>query len=130
MPNFSNYSKQKLQSCHNDLQIVMNDVVEIFDIKIAEGHRGEADQNRYFNEGFSKLKFPNSKHNSYPSLAVDVDPFPINFNLKERYYYMAGIVKMVALKHGIAIRWGGDWDSDNDFYDQTLYDLRHFELVV
>lgn len=129
MPKFSDHSKSKLQSCHNDLQTIMNDAIKIFDFKIAEGHRGEADQNRYSNEGFSKLKYPDSKHNSYPSLAADIDPYPIHFGLKERYYYLAGIIKAVAERHGIKIRWGGDWDSDDDFYDQRLYDLRHFELL-
>jgi hypothetical protein len=27
------------------------------------------------------------------------------------------------------IRWGGDWDRDNDFSDQKLNDLCHFELI-
>ena len=130
MPKFSRQSKDILNSCHNDLQVLMYAVVKQYDIKIAEGHRGEADQNRYEAQGFSKLKFPDSKHNKWPSLAVDVDPYPIDFNKKERYYYMAGVVMVVAYKMGIKIRWGGDWDGDKDFYDQQLYDLRHFELVI
>jgi peptidoglycan L-alanyl-D-glutamate endopeptidase CwlK len=28
-----------------------------------------------------------------------------------------------------AIRWGGDWDSDDIFDDQNFDDLPHFELV-
>jgi peptidoglycan L-alanyl-D-glutamate endopeptidase CwlK len=27
------------------------------------------------------------------------------------------------------IRWGGDWDGDQDFRDQTFDDLAHFELI-
>jgi peptidoglycan L-alanyl-D-glutamate endopeptidase CwlK len=31
-----------------------------------------------------------------------------------------------AIKH--RIRWGGDWDMDNDLSDNTFNDLVHFEL--
>ena len=40
----------------------------------------------------------------------------------------AGYVQGVAEQLGIKIRWGGDWDSDFDFKDQTFNDLVHFEL--
>jgi hypothetical protein len=46
-----------------------------------------------------------------------------------RFYYMAGRVQTLAESMGITIRWGGDWDSDKDFFDQTFDDLVHFELV-
>ena len=45
-----------------------------------------------------------------------------------RFYNFAGTVQGVAKMLNIKIRWGGDWDSDNDLKDQTLYDLPHFEL--
>ncbi len=31
-----------------------------------------------------------------------------------RFYFFAGIVKGIAWELGIGVRWGGDWDSDND----------------
>lgn len=50
-----------------------------------------------------------------------------------RFYYLAGLVRcqaqMMGLRWGTDIRWGGDWDSDNDFFDQTFFDLAHFELI-
>ena len=33
----------------------------------------------------------------------------------------------VAAAEGIKIRWGGDWDRDNDLADQSFNDLVHFE---
>ena len=45
-----------------------------------------------------------------------------------RFYYFSGIVKAIAVSMNIEIRWGGDWDNDNDFNDQTFDDLCHYEL--
>jgi hypothetical protein len=61
-------------------------------------------------------------------LAVDVAPYPVDWNDKERFYYFAGFVKGVASSLGISIRWGGDWNSDNNLKNQTFFDLPHFEL--
>lgn len=46
-----------------------------------------------------------------------------------RFYFMAGLVMRTADILNIKIRWGGDWDGDQDFMDQTFNDLAHFELV-
>jgi peptidoglycan L-alanyl-D-glutamate endopeptidase CwlK len=35
----------------------------------------------------------------------------------------------IAAKMGIKIRWGGDWDRDEELHDQTFFDLPHFELI-
>lgn len=46
-----------------------------------------------------------------------------------RFYYLGALVRKTAEVLNITIRWGGDWDSDTDFFDQTFNDLVHFELV-
>lgn len=126
---FSKKSLDKLSTCHPDLQHLMNELIKFYDVSILEGHRGEELQNLYFDQGRSKLKYPQSKHNSYPSMAVDVAPYPIDWNDRERFVYMGGIIKGLAQQLKIKIRWGGDWDSDNSFKDQTFHDLPHIELV-
>lgn len=149
MPQYSDQSKQKLETCDWRLRIIFNKIIEFYDVSILEGIRPEERQNKLFNDNRSKVKFPNSKHNPDPesdipvseqkSNAIDVAPYPINFGdglegedyWKEiaRFYYMAGLVFSLAHQYGIDIRWGGDWDSDKDFRDQTFDDLVHFELV-
>ena len=62
-------------------------------------------------------------------MAVDVCPYPIDWNNKERFYHFAGYVKGIADSMGIKIRWGGDWDGDTVFDDQSFHDLPHFELL-
>ena len=62
-------------------------------------------------------------------MGIDVAPCPIQWNNSKRFYHFAGYVKGVADSLGIKICWGGDWDKDNDFDDQTFNDLVHFELI-
>lgn len=128
MPRFSDRSKSRLLTCENDLIVLFDRVVQRFDCSVICGHRGEEDQNKAFREGKSKLEFPDSLHNRYPSMAVDVVPYPINWNDIHRFYYFAGFVLGTATEMGIKIRWGGDWDRDTQVNDHRFRDLPHFEL--
>jgi len=130
---FSNKSKQILLECDGRLQTIFLDVIGVIDCQPLEGHRSRERQQELYDSGASKIQ--SSKHNYLPSRAIDISPYPIPDGWGEdhpkemaKFYYFAGIVKGVASKHGIRIRWGGDWDGDNDFKDQTFDDLVHFEL--
>jgi len=133
MPKFSRKSQEILFTCHEYIQVVMRDVVKIIDITIISGKRGEEEQNWLYRNGFSKKMFPNSKHNSEVndtlSEAVDIAPYPVDWEDKEKFYYVAGHVMAVADGRSVALRWGGDWDMDDDLHDQTFMDLGHFEIV-
>ena len=128
MPRFGKTSKNRLGTCEEDLINLFNEVIKHFDCSVLEGHRGQAKQDKYFNEGKSKLKYPKGRHNASPSRAVDVVPYPIDWNDTDRMYYFAGIVKGIAISMGIKIRWGGDWDGDTEVQDTNFKDLPHFEL--
>ena len=119
-----------MESAHPDLQHLFNEVIKYIDCTVIFGHRTEEEQEEQFRLGHTKLHFPRSKHNSKPSLAVDVVPYPIDWNNRERFVYFAGIVKGIAFNMGLVIRWGGDWDSDNDLRDQIWMDLPHYELII
>ena len=123
-------SKERLETCHPEIQKLFNSLIEDYDITIICGHRNEADQNKAFNEGKSGLKFPQGKHNSLPSLAVDAMLFPIDWNDNGRNYMFAGIVKERARALGINLRLGADWDGDISTKDQKFHDLVHFELKL
>jgi peptidoglycan L-alanyl-D-glutamate endopeptidase CwlK len=129
MPNFSKKSKEKLSTCHIDLQRLLNEVVKTFDCVIICGERGEVDQNKAFNKKWSKLQYPKSKHNKKPSMAVDVVPYPVNWEDLNRLYFFGGYMKAKSEAMGINIRWGGDWDSDTQVDDQEFIDLPHYELL-
>tara|TARA_R100000808_G_scaffold19230_1_gene41824 strand:- start:1371 stop:1760 length:390 start_codon:yes stop_codon:yes gene_type:complete len=128
MAKFGRSSRKRLKTCDEKLQLLFNEVVKAFDCSILVGHRGEKDQNKAYAEGNSQLRWPKGKHNKKPSIAVDVAPYPIDWEDRERFSYFAGFVKGVAWRLNIPIRWGGDWDGDNDLSDNNFDDLVHFEL--
>ena len=129
MPQFGIRSRYNLKNVHKDLVKLAEAVVEKYDCTVLSGYRGKDEQDDLFHSGQSKLEYPNSKHNKSPSRAIDLVPYPIDWQNKERFYHFAGYVKSVADSMGLRIRWGGDWDMDGEFKDQTFHDLPHFELI-
>lgn len=129
MPIYSARSINNLTSCDLRLQRVAFEIINYFDITIVCGHRNKEEQDKAFHKGYSKLQWPNSKHNVYPSLAVDIAPYPTLYTKKLPFYYMAGYFTGIANRMGIKIRWGGDWTRDNDFYNDSWLDIPHFELI-
>lgn len=125
----SKQSQTLLSQCDPDLQRLVKEVLKVMDISVIVAYRGKEDQDKAFAEGKSKLKFPNSKHNRMPSKAVDVCPYPIDWNDHRRFYLMIGIFKAKAHELGIKIRSGGDWNNDNNLINDGFIDLPHIELV-
>lgn len=128
MPRFGKRSKERLSTCHKDLQLVFNEVIKYVDCSILEGHRGEDRQNSLYEEGKTKVRYPNGRHNASPSRAVDVTPYPVDWKDRERQTLFAGFVLGVANQMGINLRWGGDWDQDFEVKDNRFDDFPHFEL--
>jgi len=140
MPKFGNASTTRLATCHIDLQLIFNEVCKTVNCSIFCGYRAKESQEKAFIAGLSQVQFPNSKHNNFPSMAVDAGPyFPelknTDWDDAIAFASFHGYVKRVAeelLKAGRishTIRWGGDWDSDGRTSDETFKDLPHFELV-
>jgi len=128
MPELSQFSLDNLESCHPDLIRVFVRVAEITNIRITDGHRSKLEQQKAYDSCHSKMQWPDSGHNKTPSIAIDVAPYPIDWDDKRRFYYLAGMVKAVAEEMGIKIRFGGDWSGDGIFKDQKFDDLVHYEL--
>ena len=129
MPKFSLNSKARLATCHILLQDVFNEVVRHFDCAILCGYRTEAEQSRAVEEGRSFTLYPESKHNRVPADAVDVVPYPVDWENLGRFRYFAGFTMGVAAKMGTPITWGGDWDRDTRLKDNRFNDMPHFQLV-
>ena len=140
-------SKDQLVTCNDKLINLFRTVIHYHDCSILEGHRSNEKQTKLYNAGKSKSKAGESKHNIYPSIAIDVVPYPlpnnwgaIDLKLRDKisyqsrelgeFYYFAGLVKGIAISKGIEIRWGGDWNSNNELNDQSFFDLPHFELLI
>lgn len=142
MPSFSKKSLHQLSTCDPRWKDILKRVVRYYDCTVIQGHRGEAEQNQYFYTGRSKVKFPNSKHNTYPSLAVDVAPYIKGRGIpwpqigsrtyvkdSWEFVYFAGHLVATARAMGHEVRWGGDWDKNHILQDNKFDDLVHFELV-
>jgi hypothetical protein len=127
---FGKSSTERLKTCHEDLQLIMNYVIKFRDCSILCGHRTKELQNEYFDSGKSKVKYPHSKHNKFPSFAVDVMPYDngIDWEDIQTIGEFARFVQGIALgRFGIKIRWGGDFNSDWK-NNQKFFDAPHFEL--
>lgn len=119
-------------TCDSDLQKLILEMSEKMELIVLEGHRGKEEQNLAFSKGTSRAPWPRSKHNSEPSLAVDIAPIPngnIDWGNLNAFYFMGGYAKGVAYKLGINVRWGGMWLNDNSIIRQSFNDLAHFELI-
>lgn len=128
---FSSNSLNNLASADPRLQQLCHTVIQLglTDFSVITGHRDEEAQNKAFAEKKSKLRWPNSKHNSYPSLAVDLLPYPTGWDKREPFYYLAGLMMSTASFLHIPLRWGGDWNQNGNLFDQSFLDLAHFEIV-
>ncbi|CAM0018003.1 hypothetical protein VPHD239_0128 [Vibrio phage D239] len=124
-------SQRRFDELEDDLQRLLLAVLPHWDHSVLCGHRSEQEQNDFYRKGTSKVQYPNSKHNSYPSRAVDIQPYPWKEDaqgLKELYMFI-GFVRGVANQMGINIRCGADWDGDGSIKDQNFHDVFHIELL-
>ena len=128
MPKFGRRSRERLSTCDKRLQKVFNEVIKKVDCSILEGHRNGERQDMLFEEGKTKVRFPNGRHNANPSRAVDVAPYPIDWDDRERFHLFAGFVIVIAHSMGINLRWGGDWNQNFEVDDNQFDDFPHFEL--
>ncbi len=130
MASFGRTSLARLAGCDPRLQEIMTRAIGVLDFTILCGHRGKLEQDRAFVEGRSKARYGQSKHNTTPSRAVDIAPYPIDWDDMEAFVLLAGVIKAIAHDLGYAdiIRWGGDWDSDDRMRDERFRDYPHFEI--
>lgn len=134
MPKFGKTSTARLDTCDSRLRLIFNEIIEHYDCTIIQGYRTPDQHAQYLKEGRTRVPYERSMHRFKPSLAVDAAPWPIpekwgeKWEDRVKFYELAALARFIATKHGIKIRWGGDWDSDYDYKDQTFNDLVHFEI--
>ena len=149
MPFYSQKSKERLSTCHSDLQKVFSRVIEVFDHTIECGFRGKEEQDEAVAGGFSKTPWPSSKHNKQPSEAVDAMPWPYTYADLEgkngeaekvraliRCGMFIGYVLAVAddmFAQGeieTRLTTGVDWDNDFNIQEERFLDMPHFQRRV
>lgn len=131
MPKLGKRSKERLKGVDSRLVVVLERVCKYFDITVIEGLRSQERQNELVEQGKSKTKF--GKH--VQGKAVDIAPYPIDWNARDDFHYLGGFVLGIAASMGVNIRWGGDWSSSSlkqeqrTTKDNSFDDLVHFEII-
>lgn len=119
-------SLDRISTCHPALQALAHALIQRqdlpFDLTVLCGHRSKEDQDAAVRSGASKLRWPKSKHNQLPSLAIDLAPLidgQVSWDWKY-YHQLAPIVVEVwdALPDeavdGLILEWGGAWPTLKD----------------
>lgn len=121
---FSKTSEERLNTCHPDLIRLFTAVLKDRDCTILEGHRSRQRQEQLLLDG--KTKTLKSNHLHSPSLAVDVMPYPIDWDDRDAQYKFATRVFDKAMRMGIRVRWGGWFKAPGD---KIFYDSPHWEII-
>lgn len=131
---FGKRSKLALENVHPQLVKLAERALELCDtdFSVLEGHRGEAEQNKAYRLGNTKVKYPNSAHNQMPALAIDCIPYPFAENggwkNEAGFQAIAQAMFQAARELKLDIRWGGDFNRDENKTVSDAWDKPHFEL--
>lgn len=118
---FGQKSLDRLSECHEDLQKIAHELIKEMDVTVLCGFRGKEEQEQAFIQGKSKLRWPHSKHNKKPSLAMDIVPYPVDWNDMRRFIDMCSAIERIAKSLDIKILLGRDF---------SFRDWPHCELVT
>lgn len=120
MYKLGNRSLQSLSGVNPDMVAVVKKAIEIseVDFSVIEGVRNIDRQRQLVKEG----KSTTLKSRHITGHAVDMVPYPVDWNDLERFEQMAEAMKTAAKELKIKIVWGGDWKN---FYDAPHFQLDH-----
>jgi peptidoglycan LD-endopeptidase CwlK len=134
---FTTKELKRLESIHPNLRRVVEHASKNCYIFVVCGYRGQHDQDLAFEQGFSKVKYPNSKHNRsadplFPnqSDAVDLCPFPIDWKDIGKFRQIYDAMLAASNELNIPIRAGADFNGDGKVGNDKFIDWPHFELVL
>ena len=132
MPKFGKQSQDRLATCHPKIQLIMNEAIKTYDFTVLCGTRTPEEQYELYKKGrelqadgtWKKTgatvtnidgRTKKSEHNYSPSHAIDIAPYPIDWNNIARFTELSKVVKQCAKNLGIKIEYGGDWTSLKDY---------------
>ena len=128
MYKYGKRSKSRMKGIDKRLREVLDHLIKIMDVTIIEGKRSAKTQQEYFIKGKSKLDGITKKSQHQIGKAVDLAPYPIDWNDRDRMHYMGGMLRGIGLMLGYKLRYGGDWDGDGQTKDNKFDDLVHIEI--
>lgn len=69
------------------------------------------------------------KSNHFTGKAVDVVPYPVDWDTPAKFDAIAKAIFAAADELGVKVRWGADWDQDGNPRERGESDSPHFELA-
>lgn len=121
--------QSRLAKAHPDLRRLVETVAQTWDLVILETARTPERQAELVAQGKSKtLQSKHLVHGDGWAHAVDLAPMPVDWNDMARWYYFGGFCVATAIRLGLPVLWGGDWNRNTQVKDQTFNDLDHLEL--
>lgn len=120
-------SLERLTGVDPRLQALVKQVASVLPIQVTEGLRSADKQAELVRAGRSKTQA--SKHLTGHAVDLVWTQGKIISWEARNYFLVAGAMFAYAHLHGIPLRWGGDWDQDFNFSDQTFNDYVHFEVL-
>lgn len=137
---FSERSLNNLKGVHPKLVAVVNRALELSqcDFTVLEGVRSQARQDELWAQGRTKAgqivtwvqsAGTHGIHADGYGHAVDLAPYPIDWNDLDRFDQVSKAIFAAAKELGVKIRWGGNWDMDDTPRERGESDSPHFELL-
>lgn len=126
-------SLERLQGVDPRLVAVVKRAIELtpIDFMVLEGKRTLQRQQELFDQGRKtpgKIVTWTMKSKHIDGLAVDLVPFPVDWNDTRKFDQIAKAMFAAGKELGVTIRWGADWDMDGNYREKGEYDSPHFEI--
>lgn len=131
MASFGHKSLARLETCHPKLVKIAYEVIKDYDHSIIWGYRNQAEQTEVYESGNSKAKWPESRHNKLPSVALDAIPWPKGFSASDRdFVELAARYMRAAKKLDVKLEWGGFFlPGGKHFFDGAHLQLHRSEYT-
>ena len=136
----SQRSISNLRQVHPDLVAVVGRAIQITeqDFIVIEGVRTQERQDELWAQGrttpgpivtWTKDASSHGIGKDGYGRAVDICPFPVDWNDLSKFDAIARAMFAAATELGVRLRWGADWDQDGKPRERGESDSPHFELA-
>lgn len=133
-------SRARLNGVHPDLRRVVDRAIQITtqDFMVLEGVRTPERQRELYAQGRTKpgkvvtwtLKSNHFKQADGFGHAVDLVPYPVDWNTASKFDAISFAMFAAAAEFGVPLRWGKDWNQNGKPGEKGESDSPHFELAV